>query len=455
MWKNRKKHLFAAIRKTEQMDDGTIKVWGYASTGAEDSDKETVTPDAMKAALPDYMKFGAVREMHDAHKAAGTAIEATVEADGKTWFGAHVVDPVAVTKVQTGVYKGFSIGGKVTERDNLNKSVIKGLKLIEVSLVDRPANPEAVITVMKAETSAEDDVAELADLLDKGEVTPAKVLELIRKSQEEEAPADPPAQTTEGAGAGAPSVGSAAATEQLAPTEGNEPEGGNPTEEPSTGSSESGTDTGATKAATTGSTGAPPQGGVPTPGTGEPGDEVKKGMSNLSTFASLLQSICYLAQDTAWEAEYEGDNSPLPDALKKWLKAGLVIFQDMATEETAELVATLKEVTAGKNKSAGTDDLRKNDTLGIGQVEELIKTAVAPLNEAITKAGKENEELRQKLDEMGKMAAPGKALLKAVSITKEQDNQSTPTAETAAPPEGTPERAHWEMRKVYGGGKLA
>jgi phage head maturation protease len=146
------KRLYAEIAKTEAQEDGTIKVYGYASSGAEDSDGETITSDAMKTALPDYMKFGAVREMHDAKKAAGTAIEAEVQDDGRTWFGAHVVDPVAVKKVETGVYKGFSIGGKVTSRDDLNKKLIKSIKLVEVSLVDRPANPEAVFTMFKAET---------------------------------------------------------------------------------------------------------------------------------------------------------------------------------------------------------------------------------------------------------------------------------------------------------------
>ena len=142
--------LYGEITKAEEQNDGTIKVWGYASSSAVDADGETITPDAMKAAIPDYMKFGAVREMHG-KSAAGTAIEARVEDDGRTFFGAHVVDPIAVKKVQAGVYKGFSIGGKVTARDDLNKSVIKGLSLVEISLVDRPANPDAVFTCYKAD----------------------------------------------------------------------------------------------------------------------------------------------------------------------------------------------------------------------------------------------------------------------------------------------------------------
>lgn len=147
---------YAEISKVEDQDDGTIKVWGYASSGAEDTDGEVITPEAMKAALPDYLKFGAVREMHGKN-AAGTAIEATVEEDGRTFFGAHVVDPVAVKKVQAKVYKGFSVGGNVLARDKVAKNTITELRLIEISLVDRPANPEAIFTMYKAETVAETD----------------------------------------------------------------------------------------------------------------------------------------------------------------------------------------------------------------------------------------------------------------------------------------------------------
>ena len=152
--------LYAEIAKMEAQDDGTVKVWGYASSEAVDSDGEIISAEAMKAAIPDYMKFGAVREMHGSN-AAGTAIEINVEDDGRTFFGAHIVDPVAVTKVKTGVYKGFSIGGSVTARDELNKSQITGLKLTEISLVDRPANPDAVFTCFKADKPK--DGEEVAD----------------------------------------------------------------------------------------------------------------------------------------------------------------------------------------------------------------------------------------------------------------------------------------------------
>lgn len=154
--------LYAEIAKMEAQDDGTVKVWGYASSEAVDSDGEIIAAEAMKAAIPDYMKFGAVREMHGSN-AAGTAIEINVEDDGRTFFGAHIVDPIAVTKVKTGVYKGFSIGGSVTARDELNKSQITGLKLTEISLVDRPANPDAVFTCFKADKPKDDDEVDKAE----------------------------------------------------------------------------------------------------------------------------------------------------------------------------------------------------------------------------------------------------------------------------------------------------
>ena len=166
--------LYAEIAKMEAQDDGTVKVWGYASSEAVDSDGEVIAAEAMKAAIPDYMKFGAVREMHGSN-AAGTAIEINVEDDGRTFFGAHIVDPVAVTKVKTGVYKGFSIGGSVTARDELNKSQITGLKLTEISLVDRPANPDAVFTCFKADKPKdEEETADKDDEpADKADETPA------------------------------------------------------------------------------------------------------------------------------------------------------------------------------------------------------------------------------------------------------------------------------------------
>ena len=157
--------LFGTIEKSEQQDDGTIIVSGFASSTDTDSDGEIITSDAMKAALPDYMKFANIREMHQA-KAAGVALKTEVQADGRTYLEALIVDDAAVKKVMTGVYKGFSIGGKVTSRDDVNKSIITGIRLSEISLVDRPANPSAVFAMWKGEGIAPEEKLEIEPALE-------------------------------------------------------------------------------------------------------------------------------------------------------------------------------------------------------------------------------------------------------------------------------------------------
>lgn len=174
--------LYGAFSKVEEQDDGTIIVEGIASTESVDCDGEIVKASAIEAALPDYMRdgTGALREMHQP-LAAGTAI-ASVDGDVTTIKG-HVVDPVAIKKVRAGVYKGFSIGGKVTERDSVAKNTITGLRLVEISLVDRPANPDARLTMWKAD-GVDDDGRDPADQSDPGDEDPeiVKVDEPVAKS---------------------------------------------------------------------------------------------------------------------------------------------------------------------------------------------------------------------------------------------------------------------------------
>lgn len=332
--------LFAELAKTEDQPDGTIKVWGWASTGGVDSDGETITPEAMKAALPDYMKFGAVREMHQP-KAAGTAIEANVRDDGKTWFGAHIVDSEAVKKVKAGVYKGFSVGGKVTDRDALNKSIIKGIKLVEVSLVDRPANPEAVITVMKAERLPEDDVTELAALLDAKTITPGRLLELAK------------------ADAAAP----AAAT----PEDAKQPE--QSPEQPAAD---------AAKAET-----------------------VEKGMWNVRTLLDAVQSLDSVCRSASYEATAGEHTAEVVAACKTMLASLGELTQKYLGEELALMMAGKTDALA---RAAGTDDLAKAQ------------------GDTIAKLTADIDALKAEVAKLRDEPAPGKALLKAITVAKADDS---------------------------------
>jgi hypothetical protein len=103
----------------------------------------------MASAIEDYMRFPAVREMHDATKAAGRCLEINLDDSERTAFIAHVVDPIAVQKVKAGVYNGFSIGGRIKKRNPQDPSIIQEIVLTEVSLVDRPSCPEATLDLWK------------------------------------------------------------------------------------------------------------------------------------------------------------------------------------------------------------------------------------------------------------------------------------------------------------------
>lgn len=232
---------FANISKVDELEDGTVRVFGIASSEDVDSDGEIILADAMKAATAGYLKWGAIREMHQANKAAGTALEAEVRDDGKTYIGVHVVDPDAVAKVKTRVYKGFSIGGKVLSRDAANKKIITGIDWIETSLVDRPANPSAEILVVKAEAPI---------------------------TAPDEVPVDPKTET--------PTV-----------------------------------------------------------------DNVEKSIWTLRNFADLLQQLCWLANDAAADAFWNGNGSGVPASIKAWVADGAKLLQGMAEDEVKAMLAAM------------------------------------------------------------------------------------------------------------------
>jgi HK97 family phage prohead protease len=148
----------------EKFDSEQRLVYGYASTEARDSQGEIVTRAAIEAALPAYMEYANIREMHQL-SAVGVVKSAGLDDKGLL-LEAKVVDDAAWAKVREGVYKGLSIGGRVTQRDALNKAIITGVELNEISLVDRPANPEALIAAYKAAGAVDvaDRIAKAASL---------------------------------------------------------------------------------------------------------------------------------------------------------------------------------------------------------------------------------------------------------------------------------------------------
>jgi len=148
------KNDMAQFVSFSKVDDEKRMVYGTATDETPDVDDEIVDWGATQKAAADYSQWRNVREMHDA-KAVGTAD--TIELDNinkKMLVGVHVSDDDAWKKIKDKVYKGFSIGGKkkaveVFKDAGRTLTRITDYILTEISLVDRPANPSAVFSIVK------------------------------------------------------------------------------------------------------------------------------------------------------------------------------------------------------------------------------------------------------------------------------------------------------------------
>jgi len=341
--------LYIPFAKIEESDDGTITIEGIASSECVDAHGETITADAMKNALPDFFKYGTgnLREMHQP-LAAGTIEKAEIGEDGRTYITAKVVDPVAVKKVQMGVYKAFSIGGSKLKDgyDKLTKT-ITALKLTEISLVDRPANPEAVITMWKAE-DMNGNQTENEPILNADEA------EMVRgQSDIAKALASPELQSmiaqaiADGIAKG---LQTAQTTQEINPVQIVVAEEKQVSElKKAFGALKVNADD-VTKSA----------------------DVIEKGMTSVADFAYVINSLTWLQRCANEEAEYEGDNSPLPAKLADLIGQAGQILVEMAQEELGELMAEMKgeeaenAITVLNNVVANSvyaEDLKKSNDL--------------------------------------------------------------------------------------------
>jgi hypothetical protein len=161
---------FFQIVKSDKNADGTMMVYGKATDDSIDIDQQICDPTWLDSAMPDWFKSGGnIREQHS-NIAAGVAKEYEKKADGH-YIHALVVDPISVKKVDTGVLKGFSIGIKspriVRDEKAANGRIIDG-QIVEVSLVDRPANPNCQLVLAKSDNS-DKGIWKVEELIEKAE----------------------------------------------------------------------------------------------------------------------------------------------------------------------------------------------------------------------------------------------------------------------------------------------
>jgi hypothetical protein len=169
--------VYAGIVKMDDNGDGTLTVYGKATDDSVDIDQQICDPTWLDKAMPEwFMTGGNIREQHS-NIAAGVAQEYEQKKDGH-YISALVVDPVSVKKVKSRVLKGFSIGIKaprvVRDQKAANGRIIDG-QIVEVSLVDRPANPNCQLVLAKSVN---------------GEKSLTKVEELVETSIEKETTAE-------------------------------------------------------------------------------------------------------------------------------------------------------------------------------------------------------------------------------------------------------------------------
>jgi hypothetical protein len=180
---------YFSIEKADRNADGTMTVYGKATDDSIDIDQQICDGDWLKRAMPAWFKSGGnIREQHS-NIAAGVAKEYEAKADGH-YIGVLVVDPVSVKKVDAGVLKGFSVGIKnprvVRDSKAANGRIVDG-QIVEVSLVDRPANPNCQLVLAKS-VDGEKDLIQVEELHEK-EVTEENNLIQSENNSEKESDA--------------------------------------------------------------------------------------------------------------------------------------------------------------------------------------------------------------------------------------------------------------------------
>ena len=177
---------YFSIEKADRNADGTMTVYGKATDDSIDIDQQICDGDWLKRAMPAWFKSGGnIREQHS-NIAAGVAKEYEAKADGH-YIGVLVVDPVSVKKVDAGVLKGFSVGIKnprvVRDSKAANGRIVDG-QIVEVSLVDRPANPNCQLVLAKS-VDGEKDLVQVEELHEKEETENNNPIQSDNNSEKE------------------------------------------------------------------------------------------------------------------------------------------------------------------------------------------------------------------------------------------------------------------------------
>ncbi len=143
----------APITKVEK-DGDAVYIYGKATDGSVDNDEQIVDPTFAKRALADWFSTGAnVRQMHSTNlPPAGKGVTLESLPDGE-YVKSKIVEPTAMKLTAEGVYQGYSVGisrPRIVRDSRAHGGRIVDGKIVELSVVDRPANSMAKFTLAKA-----------------------------------------------------------------------------------------------------------------------------------------------------------------------------------------------------------------------------------------------------------------------------------------------------------------
>lgn len=166
------------VSKVTKGDDGDVYVEGLATDGSLDHDQQIVDPAWAADAFKSFFATGAnLRMAHDPHRPVGVGVDWRQEPDGGIWVKSCVVDRDAQRLVKKRVLRAYSVGishARIVQDSRAPAGRIASGSLAELSLVDRPSNPNSYVklatkgvgglTVLNGEVFRDGAVVKAADL---------------------------------------------------------------------------------------------------------------------------------------------------------------------------------------------------------------------------------------------------------------------------------------------------
>lgn len=395
-----------------KIDEAQRLVYGIAAIETIDKTKEILDYESSK---PNFMAWseeiskatkgksvGNLREMHE-NSAVGKLVEFEPNDEEKRFeVVAKVIDDEAWEKVAEGVYTGFSIGGEYTRRwDDPDHKNVKRYTAnpSEISLVDNPCIPGATFEFIKSDGAKE--MRKFAPAMSEFEIdrVATAVLSKMQKAEKK-------TKTVDGQQLSASDFAFVGDPEDIetwklpihdeshvknALARFNQTEG-----------------LGDKKAAVAKKlVAAAKKHGIDTKGFEEEYVKscvptLKKGLYDVGRLACLLMELNDIRQCVEWEAEYEADNSPLPEQLKAQINNLSSILVDMVSEETEELVASTGVMETEKIATVEIVKMKKTLENAIAKMAASNDTELAKLVPHLKEIGKCVEGIAKAHGEMGK-----------------------------------------------------